>query len=261
LIQQLIIENRIRIDDPVSKFIPGYIHKNITIEQLLTHTSGIPNYTSRNDYLTVIMTRDMSLTEIVIKFCSDSLEFKPGSGFRYSNSGYLILAAIIENATNRTYGQALKERIFEPLKMNNSGFAPDSINSKGYWYNIPEPPYKIKNVAGAGGIISTAEDLLKWDEALYTDKLLPIDKINVLFEPRSEYADWDAWYGYGWMIDRKLFSQSKKHTITYHPGTDFGYYTMFVRQPDNRSSIILLNNSGDFPRFDMADLILNVINE
>ena len=203
----------------------------------------------------------MPLLEIVMKFCSDSLEFKPGSSFRYTNSGYLILAAIIENVTNKTYGQALKERIFEPLKMDNSGFGPDSINSKGYWYNKPEPVYKIKNVSGAGGITSTASDLLKWDEALYTNKLLPIDKINGLFEPRSEYVDWDAWYGYGWMIDRKLFNQSKKHTIIYHPGTDFGYYTMFVRQPDNRGLIILLNNSGDFPRFDIADLILNIINQ
>ena len=261
VIQQLITENKISINDTVGKFIPGYIQKNITIEQLLTHTSGIPNYTSRNNYLTEIMTREMPLLDIVMKFCSDSLEFKPGSGFRYTNSGYLILAAIIEKATNKTYGQVLKERIFEPLKMDNSGFGPDSINSKGYWYNMPEPVYKIKNVSGAGGITSTASDLLKWDEALYTNKLLPIDKINGLFEPRSEYVDWDAWYGYGWMIDRKLFNQSKKHTIIYHPGTDFGYYTMFVRQPDNRGLIILLNNSGDFPRFDIADLILNIINQ
>jgi CubicO group peptidase (beta-lactamase class C family) len=70
------------------------------------------------------MTREMSLLEIVTKFCSDSLEFKPGSGFRYTNSGYLILAAIIENTLNKTYGQALKERIFEPLKMDNSGNHP-----------------------------------------------------------------------------------------------------------------------------------------
>lgn len=203
----------------------------------------------------------MPLLEILMKYCSDPLEFKPGSGFRYSNSGYLILAAIIENATNKTYEQALKERIFEPLTMGNSGFGLDSINSKGYWLNLPEPGYNIKNVAGAGGIASTVHDLLKWDEALYSTKLLPADKINELFKPRSEYVDWDAWYGYGWMIDRKLFNQSKKHTIIYHPGTDFAYYTMFVRQPDRKSLIILLNNSGDFPRFDMTDLILNVINQ
>ncbi|THU38237.1 hypothetical protein FAM09_16290 [Niastella caeni] len=261
LIQQLITENKISIYDPVGKFIPGYIHKNITIEQLLTHTSGIPNYTGRQDYLNEIMTREISLPDIVIKFCSDSLAFKPGSVFQYSNSGYVILAAIIENVTNKTYGQALKERIFTPLKMDHSGFALDSINSKGYWYNLPEPAYKIKNVAGAGGIISTAADLLKWDEALYTTRLLPTEKINGLFEPRSEYVDWDAWYGYGWMIDRKLFNQSKKHTLIYHPGTDFGYYTMFLRQPDNKSVIILLNNSGDFPRFDIADLLLDLINQ
>lgn len=260
LIQQLITENKISIHDTVGKFIPAYVHKHIAIAQLLTHTSGIPNYTSRNDYVTEVMTREMSLNAIIMKFCSDSLEFKPGEGFRYSNSGYLILAAIIENVTGKTYAQVLKERILEPLKMDHSGFGPDSINSKGYWYNVVEPGYKTKNVAGAGGIVSTAVDLLKWDEALYTDKLLPANKIKELFEPRSEYVDWDAYYGYGWMIDRKLFAQSKKHTIIYHPGTDLGYYTMFVRQPDTGSLIILLNNSGEFPRFAISDLILDVIN-
>jgi CubicO group peptidase (beta-lactamase class C family) len=188
------------------------------------------------------------------------LEFKSGDRFRYTNSGYLILAAIIETVTNQSYGQVLSEKIFIPLGMTASGFGPDSINSKGYWYDKPEPLYKIRNTAGAGGIISTTDDLLKWDEALYTDKLLSREKINELFDPKAEYTDWDAWYGYGWMIDRKLFLQSKNHKIIYHPGTDFGYYSMFVRQPDNNNLIILLNNSGDFPRFDMTDLILEEIN-
>jgi CubicO group peptidase (beta-lactamase class C family) len=260
VIQQLINENKIGIADTIGKFIPDHIHSNVTVAQLLTHTSGIPNYTSRNDYLSEIMVKDMTLQEMVRKYCSDSLEFKSGEGFRYSNSGYLVLASIIEMVTGRTYGQAVKERIFDPLGMTHSGFAMDNISSKGYWHDKVEPSYKLGNVAGAGGIISTTEDLLKWDEALYTDKLLPADKIKALFEPRSEYADWDAYYGYGWMIDRKLFSQSKKHTIIYHPGTDIGYYSMFVRQPDSNNLIILLNNTGDFPRFDMADLILDLIN-
>lgn len=260
LIQQLVTENKIAVSDPVSKFIPGYIHGNITIEQLLTHTSGIPNYTSNNEYLAEIMTRDMTLNDIILKFCSDSLEFNSGEKFRYTNSGYLVLASVIETATGKSFSQVLKERIFVPLKMDRSGLGLDSINSTGYWYDKPEPLYKIKNVSGAGGITSTTDDLLKWDEALYTDILLPREKINQLFEPKAEYTDWDAYYGYGWMIDRKMFRQSKEHTIIYHPGTDFGYYSMFARQPDKHNLVILLSNSGDFPRFDITDLILEEIN-
>ncbi len=141
-------ENKISIEDTVGKFIPGYIHKSITIEQLLTHTSGIPNYTSRNDYLSEIMTREMPLLEIVMKYCSDSSNLNPVAGSDIQIPGYPILGAIIENATNKTYGQVLKERIFEPLTMDNSGFGVANINSKGYWYNLPEPDYNINNVAG-----------------------------------------------------------------------------------------------------------------
>jgi CubicO group peptidase (beta-lactamase class C family) len=259
LIFQLLEEGKLSLQDSIGKFIPGYVHGYVTIKSLLTHTSGIPNYTNRSDYLGEVLTAVMPIRDIILKYCSDPLEFRPEEGFRYSNSGYLILAAILELASNSPYDQLLAERIFKPLKMNRSGFGL-ARNSRGYWYGQPEPVYIIRNVAGAGGIFSTAGDLLKWDEALYTSQLLTPEKIRELFKPRTEYSDWDAYYGYGWMIDKKLFNESRKHTIIYHPGTDLGYYSMFVRQPDNHNLIILLNNTGDFPRFDMADLILKELN-
>jgi hypothetical protein len=80
------------------------------------------------------------------------------------------------------------------------------------------------------------------------------------FISRVSYDDWDADYGFGWMIDKKMFGQSKSHKIIYHPGTDIGYYSMFVRQPDADNLIIMLSNYGDFPRFDLTDLILDEIN-
>ena len=88
---------------------------------------------------------------------------------------------------------------------------------------------------------------------------MPKEKILESFEPRANYTDWDAWYGYGWMIDRKLFGQSRKHRFVYHPGTDFGYYSMFVRNPETNTLIILLSNTGDFPRFDITDILLDVL--
>ncbi|MBC7873292.1 MAG: serine hydrolase [Ferruginibacter sp.] len=260
VVQQLASENKLALTDPVGKFIPQYVHKNITLEQLLTHTSGIPNYTNNLDYLLAITTQDLRLKDVIFRFCSDTLEFKPGSEFHYSNSGYTVLAAVIENVTGKTYGQVLSERIFDPLKMRQTAFGLDSINSKGYWLDNRETIYKIKNFAGAGGISSTVNDLLKWDEALYTSELLSQQQLLQVFVPRFAYDDWDAYYGYGWMIDKKLFNQSKKHVLVYHPGTDLGYYSMFVRQPDENNLIIMLSNSGDFPRFDMTDLILDILN-
>lgn len=260
LILQLAAENKLSLLDTIGKFIPKYVHKSVTIGQLLTHTSGVPSFSNSVKHNLIIMTKSLSLNDVVFKLCSDSLEFKSGTKFHYSNSGYSILAAIIEVVSGKKYAQLLAEKIFEPLQMKQSGFGNNPLNSKGYLFEKPEPLYNIENMAGVGGITSTTSDLLKWDEALYGNQLLQQKFLLQSFEPKASYADWDGDYGYGWMIDRKLFRQSKKHTFIYHPGTDIGYYSMFVRQPDANNLIIMLSNNGDFPRFDITDLILEEIN-
>ncbi len=260
LIMQLVEDNKLSLQDTIGKFLPTYIHKHINIQQLLSHTSGIPSYTNDMDKLLSVMQKEQSLKEIVSTLCSEPLEFTSGSQFHYSNSGYAILAAIIETITSKEYGQVLNEKIFIPLSMTQTSFGKNPVNSKGYYLGSIEPAYIIKNNAGAGGISSTVTDLLKWDEALKTDKLISQDILRQSFIPRAAYDDWDADYGFGWMIDKKMFGQSKSHKIIYHPGTDIGYYSMFVRQPDADNLIIMLSNKGDFPRFDLTDLILDEIN-
>jgi CubicO group peptidase (beta-lactamase class C family) len=259
LIMQLVAENKLSLQDTIGKFLPTFVHKNITIQQLLTHTSGIPSYTNDMEKMLSVMQKEQSLKEIVSTLCSEPLEFASGSQFHYSNSGYTILAGIIEIITGKDYGQVLNEKIFVPLSMTQTSFGKNPDNSKGYFLGSIEPGYIIKNTAGAGGISSSVTDLLKWDEALKTDKLISQTILSQSFLPRAAYDDWDADYGFGWMIDKKMFGQSKSHKIIYHPGTDIGYYSMFVRQPDADNLIIMLSNNGDFPRFDMTDLILDEI--
>lgn len=259
LVYQLVNEGKLSMEDSIGKFIPGYIHGHVNVYDLLTHRSGIPNYTSRNDYLGEMLTVEMSLRDIIKKYCSDPLEFAPREGFRYSNSGYLILAAILETATGTSYEKLLADRIFTPLQMTRSGFGMAPY-SKGYWYGQPEPVYNIRNIIGAGGIYATADDLLKWEEGINSSKLIPADLKPAMFLGAADYTDWDAQYASGWMIDKNLFGQSRKHTIIYHPGTDLGYYTMFVMQHAENNLVVLLNNTGDFPRFDMTDLILDELN-
>lgn len=261
LIRQLEQDGKLSLSDTIGKFFPGYIHGGVSITQLLTHTSGIPNYTQQDAYLVELMDHPLSLEYMIRKFCSDPLQFRSGTDFSYSNSGYLVLAGIIEKASGRTYGELLEQKIFGPLQMNASGFSNAPLNSKGYWGAEPEPAYPVTNTSGAGGIFSTTGDLLKWDEALYGNQLLPQEKIQENFQARANYPDWDADYGYGWMIDRLLFNQSGKHRITYHPGTDLGYYSMFVRQPDQQNLVIMLSNHGDFPRFELTDIILDQLNQ
>ena len=261
LIIQLVNENKLRVEDSVSKILPWYKNGNVTIRQLLTHQSGIPNYT--DVYFDKIVLKQYTMDELVQNFCSDPLEFEPGTQFSYCNSGYAILADMIEKITGKKYGDVLKERIFDPLGMKQSyfGTVPHATSMAiGYINDQPEHIYPVENAAGAGAIVSTAEDLLLWHNALSDGTILPKDKIEELFKPRVEWKEYDAMYGYGWMIDKLQFNVSKKHIVQYHPGTEFGFYDMLVRQPDKDIFIILLNNKGDFPRFDMTDLILNELN-
>ncbi len=98
-------------------------------------------------------------------------------------------------------------------------------------------------------------DLLATDGK--NENFVPLSEIQKLFVPQAEYIDWEAYYGYGFMIDNYYFLTSKERKTIYHPGTDFGFYTMFLKQPESDSTIILLNNTGDFPRFDISEIILN----
>jgi CubicO group peptidase (beta-lactamase class C family) len=263
LIMQLVDEKKLSVHDTIGKFLPGYVHGSLTVEQLLTHQSGIPNYTDIPNYLAKIISRKYAVDELVSQFCSDSLEFQPGTQFQYSNSNYVVLADVVEKLTGKPYSDVLAQKIFKPLGMNHSFFVSGADGdklAKGYINDQPENPYPVGNVTGAGGITSTAEDLLIWSNALDSNKLLNKENMNELFLPRVEWKDWDAYYGYGWMIDRDLFRVSNKHKIFYHPGTEFGFYDMLLLQQDKGVVVILLNNTGDFPRFDMTDLILDELN-
>jgi CubicO group peptidase (beta-lactamase class C family) len=265
LIMQLVNEHRLSVEDTVGKFLPGYAHGQLTIQQLLTHQSGVPNLTEKEEYLGKIMTNKYSPDELVSRFCSDSLEFTPGTKFNYSNSGYIILADIIEKVTGQKYAVALDQRIFAPLGMKSSYFGAEGTGrgklAKGYINGQPEIIYPLQNVIGAGAIVSTADDLLLWANALSANTLLPKEQMDELFRPRVEWPEWDAWYGYGWMIDRFAFDVSANHTVQYHPGTEAGFFDMLVRQPDKKIVLLLLNNTGDFPRFDMTDLVLTQLNQ
>jgi len=264
VIMQLENEGKLHLQDSISKVLPHYKHGQVTIAELLSHQSGIPDFLASRDYSVEILSKSFSLDEVVEKFCSDSLAFKPGSKFDYSNSNFSILALIAEKIENKRFGKILADRIFTPLQMNSSFLEPAGDSTRlvtAYLYGVPEPKYHPQNVAGAGGITSTTKDLLKWSEALDQESLLPAAKMKELFEPRIAYTDWDAFYGYGWMIDDFKFSTSKKHKIVYHPGTDLGFYSMFLKQPDTGITIILLNNTGEFPRFEMSELMLNELNK
>lgn len=263
LVMLLQEEGKLSTEDSVGKYLPGFAHGAVMLAQLLTHRSGIPDYTSNAACLPDILARPMPIMELVTRYCQDSLTFAPGAQFRYSNSGYAILAAVVEKAAGIPFAAVLEEKITGPLDMRDTRFGtPPSpaLIAMGYEGSLPEIAYPVANMPGCGGIYSSVPDLRKWENALIECRLLPCARLSEMFTPRADYADWHAGYGYGWMTDRMLFSASRKHTVQYHPGTDGGFYSMQVRQPDRGITLTMLCNSGDFPRFDMTDLVLEILN-
>jgi CubicO group peptidase (beta-lactamase class C family) len=230
----------------------------VSLEQCLTHTSGVPSYTNSTESLAAMMKKVYSLDSLIILFGSDSLEFELGARFEYSNSGYLILARIAELIEDKTFEELVREKLFRPAGMASSSLG--SASAVGYLYGKPEPFYPIENILGAGGITTTASDLVLWSEALDDNKVLAFELKAKMWTPYAEYKDWESDYGLGWMIDGFQFKASKKHNIVHHPDTDMGFYSMFVKQPDSEITIILLSNHGHFPRFDITDIILNELN-
>ncbi|RAJ76756.1 CubicO group peptidase (beta-lactamase class C family) [Chitinophaga dinghuensis] len=266
LILQLEKEGKLSVKDTIGQYLPDYPHGGITIEQLLTHQSGIPNFTTNATSLSAIFQKALSLDEVVRKYCSDSLEFEPGTQFQYSNSGYIVLALLAEKISGMPFPKLLKERIFVPAGMQDSYVSIDTFTGQklatGYLYGKPEPAYPGANLMGAGNIVATTADLCRWHQALSDNRFLDEQQMAAMFKPRAEYTDWNAWYDYGWMTDQRLFKVSLTgHTVQYHGGTDLGFYSMLARQPAEGNLVILLNNTGDFPRFDITDLILNVLQE
>ncbi|WP_158538657.1 serine hydrolase [Chitinophaga skermanii] len=264
LCMQLVQDGIWQTSDSIGKFLPWFAHGNITISQLLSHQSGIPNLTNDMEKLSKYMGKSYSTKEMVTQFCSDELQFHPGQSFQYSNSNYIVLAAALEAVTGKSLQTLLSEKVFQPLQMTHSFWGPatpsDTLMAKGYEGFQPELRYPIGNLTGAAAITSNAKDLLNWYKGLRDFKILNTDRTGEMYTPRSFYEDWDANYGFGWMIDKTMFYVSKKHEIRYHPGTDGGFYSMFVQEPTKDINIILLSNNGDFPRFDMTSLLLDILN-
>lgn len=254
LIVKLAEEGKIKLDAPVTTYVPDYPKENgdkITIHQLLTHTSGIPNYTNAPNFLKEKARNPYTPADFVKTFSSLPLEFKPGEKFNYSNSGYFLLGYIIEKITGKTYEQYLQETIFTPLKMVNSGFDHSDVILKNRAAGYEKNGKKIVNAAyldmsipyAAGSLYSTVEDLYLWDQALYTNKLLSEKSMESLFKPYIK-AWGDESYCYGWSIEDINNGDKGKLKIIEHGGGINGFNTIISRIPADKNLVVLLNNTG-----------------
>ncbi len=239
-IMQLQEKGKLNVDDAVCKYVPECPEawQKITIHHLLTHTSGIPNFTSFPNYVRTMHERSPVATTIE-RFKAKPLDFAPGEKFRYSNSGYVLLGYILEKAAGQEYADYLQQNIFGPLKMANSGYDTFSavLKNRATGYsrrggNLVNAAYLDMTIPhAAGALYSTVNDLYLWDQALYADTLVSKASLDRIFTPfKGDYA-------YGWMVTKRF-----NRKLISHGGGINGFATTIDRYPDDRACVIVLTN-------------------
>jgi CubicO group peptidase (beta-lactamase class C family) len=265
LIMQQVAKGSIKLEGHITDYLPYYRQdtgSKVTISQLLSHTSGIPSYTDDPKFFADVSRNYYAVDDFVKKFCSGDLQFDPGSKFHYDNSGFFLLGAILEHVTGKTYEALLKEQILDPLGMKDSGYDhyADILTKRASGYQqelagAANAPYLDMALPyAAGSLYSTVEDLYKWDQALYTDKLLPNDLKQKLFTPNLEH------YGYGW--DIRVIPAGEPgtgQTVISHGGGINGFNTLEQRLIGDHDLIVIFNNTPGADLGEMAKGIRAVL--
>ena len=253
---QLHEKGKLCIDDCISKYLPNYPQgEKITIYHCLTNTTGIPNYTSFPDFWTKTMRLPLTLYELIDSFKHLELNFKPGSNFEYSNSGYTLLTAIIEKVSDMSFAEYIRENICRPLGMDNTGcdngieIAIDLASGYSFWENPIHSAYAdLSFPLGAYGVYSTTEDLFRWDQALRSSQLLKKELMEKMFTPNlSSYAS-------GWVLSEILGRK-----CMHHYGDVSGFSSNFLRFTDEQITIIFLSNMNVTPVTHLTQEMAKVI--
>ena len=216
---------------------PSY-GKTISILNILQHTSGLLAYEDLVPDTSKIQVLDKDVLALMMQ--QDSTYFEPGSAYRYSNTGYAVLAEVVKKISGRSFARFLRQNIFEPLGMKNTVAYEKGISAvpnRAYGYDVQGDSVSSGDqstysaVLGDGGIYSSLEDLFKWDQALYTDSLVTKESLRRAFTPYLER------YGFGWRIDTY-----KNHRRIHHTGSTSGFRNVIQRFPDDELTIIILTN-------------------
>ena len=265
-ILQLIENNKINLKDTIQEFFPEFPYQGITIHQLLSHRSGMSQYTHFCDAPDSIWP-DKSITinnQDVINIISrivPLINYKPDYKYYYCNTNYLILASIVEQVSGLNFKQYVKKYIFEPSGMFNSAiydrtnFEDLVLPVQGYENKTPWEDVYLNGVVGDKGVYSTTEDLLKFDRALEKNILISDSLKKLAFTKMNLERKGSKNYGYGF----RLKEHEKYGKIVYHTGWWKGFRSYFVKVLDKNQTIIVLNNVKR-GRFLNIDKLIELIN-
>jgi teichoic acid D-alanine hydrolase len=258
LILKLYEQGKIDLNATIGKYFPTYkgIGKDkVTIHQLLTYSSGIPNEGEKGGMLPY--KSPLTLDEFISKYCSGSLEFEAGSKSVYANTEYIILGKIIENVTGKSFEKVLQKEILSPLKLKKSGMANSKKNVlnlvQSYTQNDAnksfeaDQPFLIENYFASGSMYSTAEDLLKFDNAIFNSKLLQPKTTEMMLKIYPNLGD----VAYGFWGSDGFGNFAEK--FYYRPGGILGSTANWIHTMKNKKTVIVLSNTNVTNLFELSE--------
>ncbi|HUF04405.1 MAG TPA: serine hydrolase [Aridibacter sp.] len=246
---------KLSVDDPICKYFEECpdAWKPITVSHLLAHNSGIPSYTAFPEFArdTIFPT---STDEMYKRVKDRPLDFAPGEKFAYNNSGYFLLGMIIEKVSGKTYETFLQENIFTPLGMKSTGYDISARIIPNRAAGYKKESGKLMNASyldmsvpyAAGALFSSTEDLLKWDQALYTDKLAKRETLDAIFDT----GEAESAYRFGWSVGKRF----ERRAIS-HGGGIYGFSSSMSRFPEDKVLVIALSNIEGAPSGPIANAL------
>lgn len=253
-------DGAIRMADPVCGYVDDCPEawQDITIEQLVAHTSGIADFTEQSAFDPLATATP---AETIASVADLPLQWTPGEFFGYTNTGYVLLGMVIERASGMPYEDFLRERIFGPLEMRDSGYEHGDTPGLAVGYRTgtsPAAPIAMEVPYAAGALYSTVLDLLRWDEALYTDALLPAAQRERFFTPLVDTTD-RVRYGYAFGV---YAGEDRGHANVSHDGGIDGFRSYLSRYPDDHLLLVLLANREAGPWLEEAgSVIARIVHE
>jgi CubicO group peptidase (beta-lactamase class C family) len=259
----LVADKKLQLNETLTDLFPEFptYGRQITVRHLLNHTSGLPDYEDLIPAGTSLPVLDRDVLRILMK--QEKGLFAPGAKFQYSNSGYSLLALIVESRSGLTFSAFLRTRIFQPLKMKNS-LAYDQglsvVPNRAFGYSTEANGFKrtdqslTSSVLGDGGIYSSVLDLAKWAQALQTSKLLGPRLQQLAFTPGPQTDHPNTRYGFGWYI-----GEYRGLKEIWHSGNTIGFSTRIARFPEKKFAVIILTNRNDAPLAEIPHQIADLL--
>ncbi|MHC1655288.1 serine hydrolase domain-containing protein [Stenotrophomonas maltophilia] len=249
----LVEDGRLGLDQPARQWLPELppAAAAITLRQLLSHTGGLLDYEDLMDPADTRQVHDADVLTLLSR--QDRLNFAPGTQYRYSNSGYALLAVIVGRASGQDFAAFLQQRIFAPLGMAHTVAhqdGVDTVTARAYGYSWIDRHWQRTDqsttsaVLGDGGIYSSLDDLARWDAALYDDRLLSQASRRAMFSPATPTTETDVpHYGFGWRLNGP---------VQWHSGESIGFRNVILRHPEKHLTVIVLTNRNDPEPYPLA---------